>query len=63
MVTSETNPSPKASQLRPNEDFWGYLFSFNECTVEIGQRPLTRRYGLVYGTPSIRATPQSREKL
>ena len=24
MVTSETNPIPKASQLRPSEDFWGY---------------------------------------
>ena len=38
------------------------VFSINECTAEIGQRPLTRRYGLAYDTASMTATPQSREK-
>ena len=53
--------SPKSSSA---ETEWGllWIFSIDECTAKIGQRPVTRRYGLAYDTASMRATPQSREK-
>ena len=54
--------SPESSSA---ETEWGllWIFSINECTAETGQRPLTRCYGLAYDTASMRATPQSREKI
>ena len=47
------------------ETEWGllWIFSLNECTAEIGQRPVTRCYGLAYDTASMNPDPAVPRKI